>query len=292
MQYSTKRRVVLGMTTGGLLISGFGMATAQAATGASADGSASNSPGLLAGNLIEIPVNLPVNACGDTVNVIGILDSVTGNSCHNGGAAGSGGAGASADGVAKNSPGAGSGNLIEIPINAPVNVCGDSLSVVGIANPATGNACANEAGSHGSGEGAGASAGGVAKNSPGIGSGNLISIPINAPVNVCGDSVSVVGIANPTTGNACANEGPVPVSVPTPPPGHPHPGPPSTGCGCAVQTPHEAAAADVHPASITREAPLGNLAETGSGAMFLAPTGAGMLGGGFALRRKLPIRGR
>ena len=52
MHHSTKRRVVLGMTTGGLLVGGLGMGIAQA--DATANGGAAGSPGLLSGNLIQI----------------------------------------------------------------------------------------------------------------------------------------------------------------------------------------------------------------------------------------------
>ena len=83
MHFSTKRRVVLGMTTGGLLMTGLGMASAHADT--TATGETSHSPGIGSGNLIQLPVNAPINVCGNQIDVIGILDSVTGNSCENNG---------------------------------------------------------------------------------------------------------------------------------------------------------------------------------------------------------------
>lgn len=50
-----------------------------------------------------------------------------------------------------------------------------------------------------------AGAAGGASNSPGVLSGNSVQIPVDVPVNVCGNSVSVVGLLNPTAGNACGN---------------------------------------------------------------------------------------
>lgn len=50
-----------------------------------------------------------------------------------------------------------------------------------------------------------AGAQGLAAYSPGVGSGNLIQIPIHIPVNVCGNSVSVIGLLNPAFGNTCVN---------------------------------------------------------------------------------------
>ncbi|MFE2101899.1 MULTISPECIES: chaplin [unclassified Streptomyces] len=51
---------------------------------AGATGTASNSPGVLSGNVIEVPVHVPVNACGDTVDLIGLLNPAFGNACVNG----------------------------------------------------------------------------------------------------------------------------------------------------------------------------------------------------------------
>ncbi|MCX5214246.1 chaplin [Kitasatospora sp. NBC_00240] len=57
--------------------------------------------------------------------------------------AGVAGASAGAQGVAAGSPGVLSGNLIQVPVHVPVNLCGNSIGVVSILNPAFGNACAN-----------------------------------------------------------------------------------------------------------------------------------------------------
>ncbi|MEU3401008.1 chaplin [Streptomyces filamentosus] len=50
-----------------------------------------------------------------------------------------------------------------------------------------------------------AGAQGVAAYSPGVGSGNLIQVPIHIPVNACGNTVSVIGLLNPSFGNTCVN---------------------------------------------------------------------------------------
>lgn len=41
--------------------------------------------------------------------------------------------------------------------------------------------------------------------SPGVISGNVIQVPIHVPVNVCGNSVNVIGLLNPAFGNTCVN---------------------------------------------------------------------------------------
>ncbi|WP_460065833.1 chaplin [Streptomyces sp. YKOK-I1] len=46
-------------------------------------------------------------------------------------------------GVASHSPGFLSGNVVQIPIDVNANVCGNTLSVIGVLNPAIGNHCSN-----------------------------------------------------------------------------------------------------------------------------------------------------
>lgn len=40
-------------------------------------------------------------------------------------------------------------------------------------------------------------------NSPGIVSGNAIQIPVDADIPVCGNTIDVVGLLNPTSDNHC-----------------------------------------------------------------------------------------
>ncbi|MFI1967500.1 chaplin [Streptomyces cinnamoneus] len=53
----------------------------------------------------------------------------------------------------------------------------------------------------------GALASGVAKGSPGVISGNVIQVPIDIPINICGNTIDIVGLLNPTFGNTCVNDG-------------------------------------------------------------------------------------
>ncbi|MEU6862704.1 chaplin [Streptomyces sp. NPDC046876] len=59
------------------------------------------------------------------------------------GAAGSAMADANAEGVAAGSPGVISGNLVQVPIHVPVNVCGNTVNIIALLNPAFGNVCVN-----------------------------------------------------------------------------------------------------------------------------------------------------
>ncbi|MFF2807214.1 chaplin [Streptomyces sp. NPDC058000] len=48
-----------------------------------AAGSAVRSPGVISGNLVQIPVDVPINLCGNTANFIGVLNPAFGNTCIN-----------------------------------------------------------------------------------------------------------------------------------------------------------------------------------------------------------------
>ncbi|WP_369195562.1 chaplin [Streptomyces djakartensis] len=69
--------VALG--TGAVVLSGAGLAMADAGAQAAAVGS----PGVLSGNILQVPVHIPVNVCGNTINVIGLLNPAFGNQCEN-----------------------------------------------------------------------------------------------------------------------------------------------------------------------------------------------------------------
>ncbi|MEU3313307.1 chaplin [Streptomyces sp. NPDC048387] len=73
-----KKAVV--MAAGVLVAAG---AASPAMADAVADGQAVGSPGVLSGNLVQVPVHIPVNVCGNTVNIIGLLNPAFGNTCVN-----------------------------------------------------------------------------------------------------------------------------------------------------------------------------------------------------------------
>ncbi|MEV4439425.1 chaplin [Streptomyces sp. NPDC049577] len=60
-------------------------------------------------------------------------------------AAGSAVADADAGGVAQHSPGVISGNVIQVPIHVPINICGNSIDIIiGLLNATSGNVCIND----------------------------------------------------------------------------------------------------------------------------------------------------
>ncbi|MFJ6796290.1 chaplin ChpH [Streptomyces sp. NPDC091268] len=74
-----KKVVAAAAATGGLVLAGAGLAVADAG----AQGAAIGSPGVLSGNVVQVPVHVPVNVCGNTINVIGLLNPAFGNTCVN-----------------------------------------------------------------------------------------------------------------------------------------------------------------------------------------------------------------
>jgi len=182
------------------------------------------------------------------------------------------GGGSTADGVAAGSPGLISGNTVQLPVHVPVNVCGNTVDVVGLLNPAAGNTCVNEdsggdgrSGSGGAITGGGATAEGGGEDSPGVLSGNGVRLPVQLPLNVSGNSANVVGVGNAAVGNESVNtSGDLPGTPdrptkprPTPsapPKGHPSPKP-------AAHTPPAAGAALAHTgADQTLPAAIGSAA--------------------------------
>ncbi|CCK29968.1 putative secreted protein [Streptomyces davaonensis JCM 4913] len=71
--------LVLTSVAAAAVAGGAGIAAADAGAGAAA----AHSPGVLSGNVVQVPVHIPVNVCGNTVNVIGLLNPAFGNTCVN-----------------------------------------------------------------------------------------------------------------------------------------------------------------------------------------------------------------
>lgn len=64
------------------LILGIALATLTCAAPIDATG-ASESPGTLSGNVIQVPAAIPINVCGNSIDVIGLINPTFGNTCEN-----------------------------------------------------------------------------------------------------------------------------------------------------------------------------------------------------------------
>ncbi|MDQ0579975.1 chaplin [Streptomyces rishiriensis] len=218
MRQVTRKSLMTVAAATGVIAAAGGYAHADSG----ANGAAMDSPGVLSGNSVQAPVNVPVNVCGNTVDVVGALNPTFGNSCANkGGGARSGGSGHQRGGGHGEHQGGGYGD----------HQGGGYGDQQGGGGGRGGNHGGSHGGNHGGSQGGsgaqggsgGAHAGGYTGGSPGVGSGNQVQAPIDVPVNVCGNSIDVVGILNPSFGNDCANDS----GVHTPPSrGHETPGKP------------------------------------------------------------------
>ncbi|WP_141580136.1 chaplin family protein [Actinomadura sp. WMMA1423] len=90
----------------------------------------SGAGGVLSGNQANIPISIPVNVCGNAVAVIG---QATG-SCTGGASVKNGGTGTGQQ-TTSGAGGVGSGNQADVPVTAPVDVCGNGAAVIGLASP-------------------------------------------------------------------------------------------------------------------------------------------------------------
>ncbi|MFE5594647.1 chaplin [Streptomyces sp. NPDC056549] len=247
------------LVTGGALALSAGAAHADAG----AQGAAVGSPGVGSGNTLQLPVHVPVNVCGNTVNVVGLLNPAAGNSCANRSSAPeTGGYGDEKGGghSHKDQPGTPRGG----------EQAGGSQGGGSHGGPSHGGAS----------NGGGSTAETHAQGSPGVLSGNGIQLPIDLPVNLSGNSVNVVGIANPAIGNTSVN-GPAkpeqPIEKPTPRPQTP-----------VRNVPVPQAETVTPPAPAPQgETSTASLASTGADAMGFAAAGsAALLLGGAVLYRR------
>ncbi|MEV5311526.1 chaplin [Streptomyces sp. NPDC052610] len=76
-------RIAKGLVLTSAAVAAVAGTTGVAAADSGAHGAAAHSPGVLSGNAVQIPIHIPVNLCGNTVDVIGLLNPAFGNNCLN-----------------------------------------------------------------------------------------------------------------------------------------------------------------------------------------------------------------
>jgi hypothetical protein len=181
--------------TGGIVLLGFGLAEA-----ASADGSGpttTGQSGILSGNQTGADAQAPVNLSGNQITVIGQRNHTTSSSASSTSSGGSGGSSGSPTTSGQN--GGGSGNQTGISAQAPVNATGNQVTVIGQDNT-----------THATG---GSSTTSTPPGHPttsgenGIGSGNQTAIGLQAPINVSGNQVTVIGQDNTVQSAAGTSSG-------------------------------------------------------------------------------------
>ncbi|WP_405672306.1 chaplin [Streptomyces canus] len=190
-----------------------------------------------------------------------------------------------ANGSAVDSPGVVSGNDVQVPVDVPLNLCGNTVDVVAALNPAFGNDCAardegaEDDSAYSSGHDHDEDADGGTEGSPGVGSGNDVRVPVEVPLNVCGDSADLAAVLDPAFGNACAQDTPdgygdTPATTP-----------PSTSPPGGKSTPPPADDGHVTPSYTADDRPA--LAETGSEALLgTSAASAALIAAGAVLYRR------
>jgi hypothetical protein len=147
---------------------------------------------LLSGNTVTAPISAPVNLCGVSLAVLGFSNS----GCQGGASSTISGVGGGSDNgnvTGNYNVPVGSGNTITAPVSVPVDVCGISGAVAGYAN----SHCKGGATSTISGVGGNSHNGNVMGNyNVPVLSGNTVTAPISAPVNLCGISLALLGFSN------------------------------------------------------------------------------------------------
>ena len=171
------RTKIIGSARAAMLTAGFVALGAGAALPAGAYADTSGTQSVLGGNQVSVPVNAPINACGNSIALVG----TAGSSCE-GGATAQGGSGAGS-GRTSGTHSVGGGNQVTAPIKAPVNVCGNAVAVLG--SSAAG--CEGKAKARSGGSGSGGAGRTSGRNS--VLGGNQAKVPANVPVNVCGNAV-------------------------------------------------------------------------------------------------------
>ncbi|MCL3996399.1 chaplin [Streptomyces lavenduligriseus] len=73
------KAAAVALGAGAVVVSGSGLALADA----DAHGAAVGSPGVISGNLIQVPIGIPINVCGNTIDIIALLNPAFGNACAN-----------------------------------------------------------------------------------------------------------------------------------------------------------------------------------------------------------------
>ncbi|WP_404867501.1 chaplin [Kitasatospora griseola] len=76
-------RIRKSLAASGLAVTCLLVGAGSAAADAIAEGVAANSPGVLSGNQIQVPIDLDLNICGNSINVIGLGNAAFGNVCIN-----------------------------------------------------------------------------------------------------------------------------------------------------------------------------------------------------------------
>jgi hypothetical protein len=146
-----------------------------------------NNTGLGNGNQAFAPIQAPTDISGIAAAVGGVASGWSTGGSHADVESGTAESGkAESETLTQGNYGALSGNQLLAPIQAPINACGNAVAVGG----------ASDAGCEGGADADYSGAGNLTtQDNVGLGNGNQIFAPIQAPVNVCGNAIAILGHA-------------------------------------------------------------------------------------------------
>nr|WP_296067109.1 chaplin family protein [uncultured Actinoplanes sp.] len=201
MKTWVRKTLSVGVLAAGALL--FAPAAAQA------DSHQSNGDnvGLLNGTQIVAPIKVPVNVVGNSIAILGGADSQSAGVNHIESGKTKGGWGPNGGAIQSNGDNVGllNGTQAYLPVNVPVNVVGNSVAVLGGADSRS--VGVNKIGRNESArtEGHRWDDRTIQSNGDNVGflNGTQLYAPIDIPVNVCGNSIALLGGA--TSRTICAN---------------------------------------------------------------------------------------
>ncbi|SDL82620.1 Small secreted domain [Nonomuraea maritima] len=170
----------------------------QGRSGGNSDRTSGNGS-VLGGNQVNAPITAPVNLCGNAISLVGRADAGCkgGSSVRQSGSGGGSGNRTSGNGSVLG------GNQVNAPITAPVNICGNAVAIFGDATAGCKGGSSARQGGSGHSVGSNRTSG----NGSVLG-GNQVTAPITAPVNICGNTLALVGRAfSGCTGGSSAGGG-------------------------------------------------------------------------------------
>ena len=179
------------------------------------------------GNQVYAPISLPIDVCGNAIAIVGTSQA----QCEGGASVESGdshygyrsagdrshgnGYGDGADLTSAGNVGAGNGNQVYAPIDAPISVCGNSISLFGTAQAQCKGGASVE-------RGGGSAPDLTSAGNVGLLNGNQAYAPIDAPISLCGTAIGAGGpaAAQCKGGAKVVEKNPLPPTLRTPPKKH------------------------------------------------------------------------
>lgn len=170
-------RFTRGATMVVAMVAGLAGLSGTALANQSSDGSG----GVGSGNQINVPINVAIELCGNSIAVAGVSQAecvqIAEEFANDGSNQATDGSGAVA-----------SGNQVNIPVDVAVRLCGNSIAVAGISQAQceqVAEQLSDDDATNQSSDGSG-----------GVAGGNQVDVPIDADVEVCGTAVAILGVAN------------------------------------------------------------------------------------------------